>query len=235
MSVLVFSRMNIENERSMKLFRNSILTSLALAAWMMTSSPALAQFHNRSGKSHTTKAQTPSNVGMQDWTYGEMDARDPTVWGRSIFHSNGNFTQTKLDERQRTLEQLTYRKKIKDSDDSVLLQKRLIKLNTAGRPTEVLLYDAAGRLTNRGTLHYDPLGRMVEERLFDTKNTVVRRKIQAYSTAGQRLPLRTFNYGDGVAHDLDLMITRESAQKEKSTKKKKGGFLKKLQFWKKKK
>ena len=116
----------------------------------------------------------------------------------------------------------------------ILVQKRLIKLTATGRPTEVLIYDAAGRLINRGTLLYDRMGRLTEERLFDTSNKLVRRKIQAYSSAGQKLPLRTFSYGEGLAHDVDLMITNSSAQKESSPKPKKKSFLRKLQFWKKK-
>lgn len=172
---------------------------------------------------------------MRNWKYGQMEKRDAAVWGRSIFHPNGNYTESKLDEGQRTLQQLTYREKKQDSDKAILLQKRLIKLNAAGQPTEVLIYNSNGQLTNRGTLFYDPLRRMTEERLFDTRNQMVRRKIQTYGSDGMKLPLRTFNYGATLADDVDLLITSESVQKEATaTKEKKPSFLKKLRFWKKK-
>lgn len=202
-----------------------------------------AQFHQQTTNGATasgaqTNAAPQSNVDMRGWSYGEMDVREPTVWGRAIFHPNGNFTESKLTEGQQTLSQHTYRAKKQDSDEPVLMQKRLIKLNASGRPAEVLIYDASGRLTNRGVLFYDQAGRLAEERLFDTGNTLVRRKIQTYAANGEKLPLRTFNYGKGLADDVDLMITRESVQKEAagagSSKKEKKGFLKKLQFWKKK-
>lgn len=229
--------MKIKKRAQLKTFRASVLASIALAISLMLSPNAQAQFHQKGANGTSAQRPAPSNVDMRGWKYGEMDARDPAVWGRAIFHPNGNYTESKLDEAQRTLQQHTYRAKIKDSDKSVLVQKRLIKLNAAGRPKEVLIYDATGRLTNRGTLLYDSLGRLTEERLFDTSNNLVRRKIQTYAPNGQKMPLRTFNYGKGLADDLDLLITRESVQKESvvKPKKKKGSFLKKLQFWKKNK
>lgn len=228
--------MKIEKRAHLKIIRSSVFASLALTISLMAASNTQAQFHQKGAKGNTRQQTPPSNVDMRGWKYGEMDARDPAVWGRSILHPNGNYTESKLDEAQRTLQQHTYRKKIKDSDKSILLQKRLIRLNAAGRPTEVLIYNTTGRLTNRGTLFYDSVGRMVEERLFDTSNRMVRRKIQTYAANGQKMPLRTFTYGKGLADDVDLLITRESVQKEGETetgKPKKKSFLKKLRFWKK--
>ena len=103
--------MKIENEKSMTPFRYSTLVSLALMAWMLTSSDVHAQFHKQGSKGTTKQKPAPSNVDMRNWTYGVMDARDPVVWGRSIFHPNGNYTESKLDEGQRTLQQFTYREK----------------------------------------------------------------------------------------------------------------------------
>lgn len=194
-----------------------------------------AQFHQRSGQGSNTVTPRPSNIDTRDWKYGEMKAREAAVWGRTIFHPNGNFTESKLDEAQRTLQQHTFRAKKQDSEPSVLMQKRLIKLNASGRPTEVLIYNAQGSLTNRGTLFYDPLGRLTEERLFDINSRIVRRKIQTYSAEGKKMPLRTFNYGKGLADDVDLLITSESVQREAQAAKKpkKKSFFKKLRFWKK--
>ena len=229
--------MKIGKEKSIPHSHSSILVLLALGIWMMPPADAQAQFHKRGSKGKTTQQPIPSNVDMRTWKYGQMDVRDPAVWGRAIFHPNGNYTESKLDESRRTLVQHTYRAKIRDSDPAVLMQKRLIKLNPDGRPTEVLIYDAAGRLTNRGVLSYDHLGRLTEETLFDTSNNIVRRKIQAYSASGQKMPLRTYNYGKGMADDVNLLITVESVQKVNSAKAKKAkkkSFLRKLQFWKKK-
>jgi len=228
--------MKIEIGAQLKSTRTLVLASISLALSMMAALNCQAQFDKRGPNGNTTQRQATSNVDMRGWKYGEMDARDPAVWGRSIFHPNGNYTESKLDEAQRTLQQHTYREKNKDSDKSILVQKRLIRLNAAGRPTEVLIYDSAGRLTNRGTLFYDAVGRLSEERLFDTNNQMVRRKIQTYDARGQKLPLRTFKYGKGLADDVDLLITAESVQKEKASgedKKKKKSFLKRLRFWKK--
>lgn len=211
------------------------LTGLTIS--LMLTSNTQAQFHQKGASGNTTQRPSSTNVDTRGWKYGEMDARDPAVWGRSIFHPNGNFTESKLDEAQHTLQQHTYRQKNKDSDKSILVQKRLIRLNAAGRPKEVLIYDTNGRLTNRGTLFYDSVGRLIEERLFDTNNQLVRRKIQTYAASGQKMPLRTFNYGKGLAGDLELLITPESVQKERAAadeKPKKKSFLKKLRFWKKK-
>lgn len=221
----------------MKTIHTIALAAIVLGISMMATSNTQAQFHKRGTRGTTTQNPPPSNVDTRNWSYGKMDARDPAVWGRSIFHPNGNYTESKLDEAQRTLQQLTYREKDQDQDKPILLQKRLIKLNAAGRPTEVLIYDSSGRLTNRGAIFYDQLGRLTEERLFDTNNQLVRRKIQTYLESGQKMPLRTFNYGKGLADDLDLLITAESVKKSGSSqeeKPKRKSFLKKLRFWKKK-
>lgn len=239
-SVYLIFRMKIEKRAYLKTIRSRIMASISLAIiTLMMTLNAQAQFHQKGANSNTAQRPAASNVDMRGWKYGEMDARDPAVWGRSIFHPNGNYTESKLDEAQQTLQQHTYRAKGKDSDKSILVQKRMIRLNAAGRATEVLIYDSAGRLTNRGTLFYDSVGRLSEERLFDTNNQMVRRKIQTYAQNGQKMPLRTFKYGKGLADDVDLLITPESVQKEGAAeeakaKKKKGSFLKKLRFWKKK-
>jgi len=233
--------MKIKKERSIKTARSGFIGLITLTIWMMTALNGQAQFHQRSSKGGTTSRQqsntpAPSGVDMRGWSYGEMDVRKPEVWGRAIIHPNGNYTESKLDQSQRTLQQFTYQKKNRDSDRAVLLQKRIIKLDASGRPIEVLIYDVAGQLTNRGVLIYDRVGRFIEESLFDTSNQLVRRKIQTYAADGRKLPLRIFNYGKSQAGDVDLMITRESVQKEgqaAETKKKKS-FLKKLRFWKKK-
>ncbi|MFK5921486.1 MAG: hypothetical protein QM496_04860 [Verrucomicrobiota bacterium] len=212
------------------------LGALGLAVCLLFPSMARAQFHQPSGKGGAQRVQPPSHVDMRNWKYGEMDMREAKVWGRTIFHPNGNYTESKLDEAQRTLQQHTFRAKKQDSDKSILMQKRLVRLNAAGRPVEVLIYDANGQLTNRGTLFYDPLGRLTEERLFDTNNQIARRKIQTYMADGTKLPLRTFNYGKGLADDVDLLITNASvkAAAAAAAKPKKESFLKKLRFWKKK-
>lgn len=213
-----------------------LLAASVLAVCLLGPQQACAQFHQRDAKGGAPQVPAPSGIDMRNWKYGQMEKRDAAVWGRAIFHPNGNFTESKLDEVQRTLQQHTYRAKKQDSDKSILLQKRLIKLNDAGRPMEVLIYNSSGQLTNRGTLFYDPLGRLKEERLFDTQNQMVRRKIQTYGKDGKKLPLRTFNYGKGLADDVDLLITSESVQKEGKAevkKPKKKSLLKKLRFWKK--
>ncbi len=214
---------------------------LALTVWTVAA-VAQAQFHQKNGTSSsgTQPSTAPSsNVDMRGWSYGEMDVREPAVWGRAILHPKGNLTESKLTEGQRTLTQHTYQAKKRESDEPVLVQKRLIKLNASGRPAEVLIYDAGGRLTHRGVLLYDRSGRLVEERVFNTDNQLVRRKIQTYAVNGDKLPLRTFDYGEGLADDVELMITRESVQREAAAEKKaenkKKGFLKKLWPFKKKK
>ncbi|MCF6311737.1 MAG: hypothetical protein L3J39_04730 [Verrucomicrobiales bacterium] len=215
---------------------SGLFALLGLVLCLCSPTAAQAQFHQRSGQGKGGNVVTPrpSNIDTRDWKYGEMKAREAAVWGRTIFHPNGNFTESKLDEAQSTLQQQTFRAKKQDADSSVLLQKRLIKLNASGRPVEVLIYNAQGALTNRGTLFYDPIGRLTEERLFDTNSRIVRRKIQTYSAEGKKMPLRTFNYGKGSVGDVDLLITSESVQKEaQAAKKPKKSFLKKLRFWKK--
>jgi len=235
--------MKIRKEKSWDHPRHQWIEVLVTLGVWAVAAVAQAQFHQQTNNGAATSgaqgtAAPPSNVDMRGWSYGEMDAREPTVWGRAIFHPNGNYTESKLTEGQQILTQHTYRAKKQDSDEPVLVQKRLIKLNASGRPAEVLIYDASGNLTHRGVLLYDPAGRLTEERLFTTDNTLVRRKIQTYAASGEKLPLRTFNYGKGLADEVDLMITRESVQKEAAggdnAEKEKKGFLKKLQFWKKK-
>ena len=115
--------MKIEIGAQLKSTRTLVLASISLALSMMAALNCQAQFDKRGPNGNTTQRQATSNVDMRGWKYGEMDARDPAVWGRSIFHPNGNYTESKLDEAQRTLQQHTYREKNKDSDKSILVQK----------------------------------------------------------------------------------------------------------------
>ena len=79
-------------------------------------------------------------------------------------------------------------------------------------PDEVMIYAGGenGKLKYRGKHLYDQFGRFSEEHLFSSDGTLIRRKVQEYSSEGKRLPLRSWDYVDNVPNHLQLVVTRES-------------------------
>jgi hypothetical protein len=142
-----------------------------------------------------------------DLRMGEQKDLNIDVWGRSIYHSDGSYTESQEhNEGQGFLQQTTY------SKNGVEIQRRSITLDQRGMPDEVLIYAGGdnGKLRYRGKHLYDQLGRFSEEHLFSSDGTLIRRKVQEYSAEGKRLPLRSWDYVENVPSDLKLLITREN-------------------------
>ncbi|MEX2577532.1 MAG: hypothetical protein WD342_00630 [Verrucomicrobiales bacterium] len=134
---------------------------------------------------------------------GEMESRYAEVWGRSIHHSDGSYTESKQDNETNTLEQTT------KSKNGTTLQKRVVMLDKSGRPSEVMIYGGRGDFKYRGVQVYDQLGRFSEEQLYDADGTLIRRKVQEYAPDGQKLPGRSWDYVANVPEDLKLVIVQE--------------------------
>ncbi len=134
---------------------------------------------------------------------GKMQEKYAEIWGRAIHHPDGTYTESKQDNETRTLTQETKK-------GETVLQRRLIMLDEAGRPTEAMIYDGRGEFKYRGTQVYDRMGRFVEEQIFDPEEKLIRRRIQEYAPNGEKLPLRSVDYVENVPDDLKMVITRES-------------------------
>ncbi len=142
------------------------------------------------------------NYGVE---MGEQEDMRIHVWGRSIHHSDGSYTESReQNDEQHYLEQTTY------SKNGVEIQRRSISLDQRGRPDEVMIYDGRGTFKYRGKHVYDQLGRFSEEHLFSADGTLIRRKVQEYTNEGKRMPLRSWDYVENIPNDLQLVITRES-------------------------
>lgn len=142
----------------------------------------------------------------QNLRMGEMQDRYADVWGRAIHHSDDTYTESVQDITTNTLEQTT------KSKNGVKLQRRLIMLDSIGRPSEVLMYDGHDVFKYRGLQVYDEYGRFEEEQLYDTENKLLRRRIQEYDSKGVPLPVKSVDYVANVPADLKLVITRESEE-----------------------
>ncbi|MEM6916181.1 MAG: hypothetical protein AAF491_06395, partial [Verrucomicrobiota bacterium] len=141
----------------------------------------------------------------------QMQGKYADVWGRSIVHSNGTYTESKQDLKSKTLEQETF------SKNGVTLQKRMIMLDRAGRPAEVMIYDGNERFKYRGVLLYDPLGRFAEEQVYDPEGTLIRRKVQEYTPQGLKAPLRSWDYVENIPADLQLVISEEPVRERQQS------------------
>jgi len=144
-----------------------------------------------------------NNPGLKLPQLGKMNERYAEIWGRAIHHPDGTHTESKQDNETRTLTQET-----KKGD--TVLQRRMILLDEAGRPTEAMIYDGRGQFRYRGTQIYDRMGRFAEEQIYDPDEKLIRRRIQEYAPNGEKLPLRSVDYVENVPEDLKLVITRES-------------------------
>lgn len=141
--------------------------------------------------------------GEHNVRLGEMTGKPVDIWGRSIHHGDGTYTESKQDNVTNTLEQIT------KSKNGVKLQVRKITLDASGRPSEVHIYDGRDQFKYRGLLVYDTFGRFAEEQIHDAKGTLIRRKVQTYDARGEKLPLRSWDYVANVPEDLKLVITRD--------------------------
>lgn len=137
----------------------------------------------------------------------KMASRYAEIWGRAIHHPDGTHTESKQDNETRTLTQET-----KKGD--TVLQRRMILLDEAGRPTEAMIYDGRGQFKYRGTQVYDRMGRFSEEQIYDPEEKLIRRRIQEYAPNGEKLPLRSVDYVENVPEDLKMVITRESENEQ---------------------
>lgn len=210
-----------------------LLTGVLLVA---TASTASAQFHSKSKTGQTQVNQQAVNsvqqqaagtmssagkaqVGTNEHStiyvseahrqnygarMGRQDSKNVEVWGRAIHHTDGTYTESKQDNLTNTLEQIT------KSDNGVKLQRRMVMLDETGRPTEVMIYDGRDQFKYRGVQIYDQLGRFTEEQLYDAEGTLIRRKVQEYDPAGNKLPVRSWDYVANIPADLKLVITREN-------------------------
>ena len=182
--------------------------------------PAAAPSHSRVGASSSDVGAAYSGGDMilpegkrqalSQWDpkIGQMVGKYADVWGRAIHHSNGNFTESKQDLESNTLEQET------KSKNGVTLQKRMIMLDQSERPAEVMIYDGRDEFKYRGVLLYDMMVRFSEEQLYDPQGTLIRRKVQEYTTEGLKKPLRSWDYVANVPADLELVIVDEQLQQQ---------------------
>ncbi|MEM1443613.1 MAG: hypothetical protein AAGF67_14805 [Verrucomicrobiota bacterium] len=139
----------------------------------------------------------------------QMQGKYADVWGRAIHHSDGTFTESKQDNKTQTLEQITF------SKNGTRLQRRMVNLDQAGRPAEVIIYDGREQFKYRGVLLYDVIGRFSEEQLYDPEGALIRRKVQEYTPQGLKLPLRSWDYVENVPADLQLVISDEPLPEER--------------------
>ncbi len=133
----------------------------------------------------------------------QMNGKAVDIWGRAIHHSDGSFTESKQDMLTNTLEQVT------KSKNGTRLQRRMISLDSVGRPSEAMIYDGRDQFKYRGLQLYDQLGRFSEEQIYDAAGTLIRRKVQEYTARGEKLPVRSWDYVANVPDDLKFIITRE--------------------------
>lgn len=143
------------------------------------------------------------NTGKEGSTLGYQDIRQIHTWGRAIYHSDGSFTESTKPKALNSMIQET------KSPNGVLLFKRVISLDSYGRPEEVLIYDGRGLFRFRGEIVYDNQGRFREEVIFDAKNQLIRRRIQEYQPNGQAGGLKIVDDLSKVPADLKLVITRQ--------------------------
>ncbi|MEM7697747.1 MAG: hypothetical protein AAF236_05005 [Verrucomicrobiota bacterium] len=145
-----------------------------------------------------------------DLQLGRQDNMRVHVWGRSIEHTDGTYTESKKDESQFAIEQRTYRGD--DPKTRTLLRRRVIRLNESGNPSESLIYDGRDEFKYRGILVYDAMGRLIEEHIYNSEGTLLRRKIQEYTLTGERGPARVVDLvdADDIPSDLRLVITRQN-------------------------
>lgn len=133
---------------------------------------------------------------------GYSDYKSDLVWGRAIYHDDDSYTESKQDTETRSLTQET------KSPNGVTLVKRLISLDVKGNPSEILIYDGRGQYKYRGQILYDAMGRFVEERIYDTRNELMRQTLQKYDPQNKPLPLTTVVNQAKIPADLKLVITR---------------------------
>ncbi len=159
---------------------------------------------NYSGGDVVLPAEQKAALAKWNPRLGQMQGRKVEVWARRIEHSDGTYTESTEDENSNSLQQVT------KSANGTELQTRLVRLDRYGRPAEVLIRDGRGKFKYRGLQVYDELGRFSEEQLFDAEGTLIRRKVQEYTSQGFPKPLRSWDYVANVPEDLKLVVTRVS-------------------------
>ena len=195
--------------------QQAVNTAHRQAAAISNPSPGQASSHSQAGAALSGGDMIlpdGKKQALAQWNprIGRMEGKSADIWGRAIYHSDDSFTESKQDNENQTLEQIT------KSANGVVLQRRMVTLDRYGRPSEILIYDGRGTFKYRGRQIYDMMGRFNEEQLYSSDGTLIRRKVQEYTPDGQKKPLRSWDYVENIPPDLRLVITRENEEATRS-------------------
>ena len=118
------------------------------------------------------------------------------VSGKAVYYPNNTRVDSVLDRVKKETTEITY-----DSRE-VMISKKVYLLNDQGMPTQGVIYDGVGTFTARAQYYYDDLGRMIEQRMFNTRGEIFQRTIFQYGSDGKALPPAVYKMNNVAAPSM---------------------------------
>lgn len=101
------------------------------------------------------------------------------VSGKTTYFPDNTRVDSVLDRVKKETTEFTY------DSRGVTIAKKVYLLNDQGMPTQGIIYDGAETFTARCQFYYDDIGRMIEQRMFNTAGDIFQRTIYAYDADGK--------------------------------------------------
>lgn len=140
-------------------------------------------------------------------------AKRSHVWTRVVLHDDGSKTETRHDSNKRSLHQFTY------DSNNVLTMKRVFRLDRRGKALSGVAFDGKSNLLFSMRYIFDKYGRLSEERIFNTKNVIIRRLIHTYDAEGKSKQVAvSYASGKGLPDWYRMIVHPDALEKSGNTK-----------------
>jgi hypothetical protein len=116
------------------------------------------------------------------------------VSARTVYHTDGTFTESVQDLQLRTQTEHTYAARATNADAKTLIAKKVYLLNERNEPVQGNIYDGRDQLKARVQFFFDSFGRRSEQRMMNLRGEVYQRITFGYDEKGNPTPPHSQSY-----------------------------------------
>jgi hypothetical protein len=117
-----------------------------------------------------------------------------SVSARTVYHTDGTFTESVQDLQLRTQTEHTYSARASNADAKTLIAKKVYLLNERNEPVQGNIYDGRDQLKARVQFFFDSFGRRSEQRMMNLRGEVYQRITFGYDEKGNPTTPRSQSY-----------------------------------------
>jgi hypothetical protein len=125
-----------------------------------------------------------------------LNAQMPGVKARTVYHTDGTYTESMQDPVTREQREVTY------NAQKVKIAERVYLLNERGIPMQGNVYDGRGQLRSRVQVLFDQFDRQTEQRMMNLNGEVYQQILFQYDAKGTQLPPKVINHSNVSSPDM---------------------------------